>query len=53
MAKKSKILVIGGTGYFGEFIVKASADASHPTFALVRVSTVSNPENLRASRALE
>nr|QHF16707.1 isoflavone reductase-like protein [Pueraria candollei var. mirifica] len=44
MAAKSKILVIGGTGYTGKFIVKASAEAGHPTFALVRESTLSHPE---------
>ncbi|XP_062102427.1 eugenol synthase 1-like [Humulus lupulus] len=44
MAEKSKILVIGGTGYIGEFIVKNSAKAGHPTFVLVRENTASNPE---------
>ncbi|KAJ1408863.1 NmrA-like domain [Sesbania bispinosa] len=44
MAEKSKILVLGGTGYIGKFIVEASAKAGHPTFALVRESTASNPE---------
>ncbi|KAG5089470.1 hypothetical protein JHK86_002082 [Glycine max] len=43
-ATKSKILVLGGTGYIGKFIVKASAEAGNPTFALVRESTVSHPE---------
>ncbi|KAM3758499.1 hypothetical protein ACB098_01G048800 [Castanea mollissima] len=45
MAQKSKILIIGGTGYIGKikFIVEASAKAGHPTFALVRESTVSDP----------
>ncbi|GLU04462.1 hypothetical protein SLE2022_216060 [Rubroshorea leprosula] len=43
MAEKSKILIIGGTGYIGKFIVEASAKAGHPTFALVRESTVSDP----------
>ncbi|KAK3026992.1 hypothetical protein RJ639_041753 [Escallonia herrerae] len=43
MAAKSKILIIGGTGYIGKFIVEASAKAGHPTFALVRESTLSNP----------
>ncbi|XVF45301.1 hypothetical protein PTKIN_Ptkin02bG0194700 [Pterospermum kingtungense] len=43
MAEKSKILVIGGTGYIGKFIVEASAKAGHPTFVLVRESTLSNP----------
>ncbi|XP_077244334.1 phenylcoumaran benzylic ether reductase Betv6 [Tasmannia lanceolata] len=43
MAGKSKILIIGGTGYIGKFIVEASAKSGHPTFALVRESTVSDP----------
>ncbi|KAL6215870.1 hypothetical protein ACLB2K_015296 [Fragaria x ananassa] len=41
--QKSKILVIGGTGYIGKFIVEASAKANHPTFALVRETTVNDP----------
>ncbi|KAK9129843.1 hypothetical protein Sjap_010330 [Stephania japonica] len=40
---KSNILVIGGTGYIGTFIVKASARMGHPTFALVREGTASDP----------
>ncbi|KAJ7953025.1 Isoflavone reductase-like protein [Quillaja saponaria] len=44
MAAKSKILIIGATGYIGKFVVEASAKEGHPTFALVRESTVSNPE---------
>lgn len=44
MAEKSKILIIGGTGHIGKFIVEASAKAGHPTFALVRESTISNPK---------
>lgn len=43
MAEKSKILVIGGTGYIGKFIVEASAKEGHPTYALVRDETLSNP----------
>ena len=43
MAGKSKILIIGGTGYIGKFIVEASAKSGHPTFALVREGTVSDP----------
>ncbi|XP_071733674.1 eugenol synthase 1-like [Rutidosis leptorrhynchoides] len=43
MSDKSKILIIGGTGYIGKFIVEASAKAGHPTFVLVRESTLSDP----------
>ncbi|XVF63829.1 hypothetical protein PTKIN_Ptkin09bG0118000 [Pterospermum kingtungense] len=43
MAGKSKVLIIGGTGYIGKFIVEASVKEGHPTFALVRESTVSDP----------
>ncbi|KAL3527120.1 hypothetical protein ACH5RR_011776 [Cinchona calisaya] len=44
MAAKSKILIIGATGYIGKFVVEASAIAGHPTFALVRETTVSDPK---------
>ncbi|GLT30596.1 hypothetical protein SLA2020_053880 [Shorea laevis] len=43
MSGKSKILVIGGTGYIGKFIVEAAAKAGHPTTLLVREATLSNP----------
>ncbi|XP_038887686.1 phenylcoumaran benzylic ether reductase Pyrc5-like [Benincasa hispida] len=43
MASKSRILVVGSTGYIGKFIVEASAKAGHPTFALVRDSALSDP----------
>ncbi|CAN6687471.1 unnamed protein product [Malus baccata var. baccata] len=47
MASKSKILFIGGTGYIGKFIVEASAKAGHPTYVLVRETTLSNPAKSR------
>ncbi|KAK4490317.1 hypothetical protein RD792_000984 [Penstemon davidsonii] len=43
MAGKSKILIIGGTGYIGKFILEASAKSGHPTFALFRESTINDP----------
>lgn len=42
--EKSRVLVIGGTGYLGKFIVKKSAKSGHPTFALVRETTTSDPQ---------
>jgi nucleoside-diphosphate-sugar epimerase len=44
MAEKSKILVLGGTGYLGKFIIEASVKEGHPTFALIRETTVSHPQ---------
>ncbi|MED6177317.1 Phenylcoumaran benzylic ether reductase Betv6 [Stylosanthes scabra] len=41
--ENSKILIIGGTGYIGKHVVEASAKSGHPTFALVRESTISDP----------
>ncbi|KAM7275046.1 hypothetical protein ACFE04_016912 [Oxalis oulophora] len=41
---KSKILVIGATGYVGKYIVEASAKQGHTTFALVRDANPSDPE---------
>ncbi|KAL3372140.1 hypothetical protein AABB24_008596 [Solanum stoloniferum] len=43
MAEKSKVLIIGGTGCIGKFVVEASAKSGHPTFALVRETTISDP----------
>ncbi|KAK7259751.1 hypothetical protein RIF29_25365 [Crotalaria pallida] len=34
--KKSKILVFGGTGYLGKYIVKASISLGHPTLVYTR-----------------
>ncbi|XAR73853.1 hypothetical protein NMG60_11007961 [Bertholletia excelsa] len=44
MAEKEKILIIGGTGCIGKFLVKASAKSGHSTFALTRKSCASSPE---------
>nr|GEX96754.1 isoflavone reductase-like protein [Tanacetum cinerariifolium] len=44
MAEKSKILIIGGTGYIGKFVAEASAKSGHPTFILVRERTTKHPE---------
>ncbi|GMH23389.1 hypothetical protein Nepgr_025232 [Nepenthes gracilis] len=43
MAEKSRVLVIDGTGYIGKFIVEASVKLGHPTFAMVRESSASDP----------
>ncbi|KAI7746586.1 hypothetical protein M8C21_005740 [Ambrosia artemisiifolia] len=45
MAQKTKILIIGGTGYIGKFVVEASVKEGHPTFVLVRENTTTkHPE---------
>lgn len=43
MASKSKILIIGATGYIGKYLVEASAKNGHPTFAMFRESAASDP----------
>ncbi|PUZ51580.1 hypothetical protein GQ55_6G199400 [Panicum hallii var. hallii] len=42
-SEKSKILVVGATGYLGRHVVAASARLGHPTFALVRDAAPSDP----------
>ncbi|XP_078170415.1 phenylcoumaran benzylic ether reductase Pyrc5-like [Carex rostrata] len=42
-SEKSKILIIGSTGYIGKFIVYASARLGHPTFAMVRDTAPAHP----------
>ncbi|XP_074369362.1 LOW QUALITY PROTEIN: isoeugenol synthase 1-like [Apium graveolens] len=34
--EKSKIIIFGGTGYLGTYMVKASLSAGHPTYVYVR-----------------
>lgn len=38
----SRILVIGGTGNIGQYLVRASLDAGHPTAVLVRPTTMAS-----------
>ncbi|MQL88733.1 hypothetical protein Taro_021302 [Colocasia esculenta] len=45
---KSKVLVIGGTGYIGRFVVEASAKAGNPTFLLIRKSTAESTDSNKA-----
>lgn len=42
-SEKSKILIIGGTGYIGKFLVTASVRLGHLTYALVRDISPSDP----------
>ncbi|XP_057541074.1 phenylcoumaran benzylic ether reductase Betv6-like isoform X1 [Amaranthus tricolor] len=43
MAIVSKVLVIGGSGYIGKYIVEASVKNGHQTYALLREQTFSQP----------
>lgn len=36
MASKSKVLIVGGTGYLGKRLVKASLEEGHETYVLHR-----------------
>ncbi|GLJ19456.1 hypothetical protein SUGI_0351170 [Cryptomeria japonica] len=40
----SRILIIGATGYIGRHVVNASLAQGHPTFLLVRESTITNSD---------
>jgi len=44
---KSRILIIGATGYIGSHFTKASLAEGHPTFLLVRESAASSPEKAK------
>lgn len=43
MEEKSKILIIGATGFLGYNLAETSLKFGHPTFALVRDSAFSDP----------
>ncbi|XP_052201883.1 phenylcoumaran benzylic ether reductase Betv6 [Diospyros lotus] len=53
MAEKSKILIIGGTGYIGKYVVEASVKLGHPTFVVVRESTLSDPVKGKLIKSFE
>lgn len=52
MEEKSKVLIIGATGFLGFHLAQASCNFSHPTFALIRDSTSSSSTKLDKLRAL-
>lgn len=49
---KRRILIVGATGNLGFHIAKASLDAGHPTFALVRDSAFSLPHKFHKLQSL-
>ncbi|KAJ1283001.1 hypothetical protein BS78_03G094100 [Paspalum vaginatum] len=52
-SEKSKILVVGGTGYLGRHVVAASARLGHPTLALVRDTAPSDPAKAALLKSFE
>nr|QGU34067.1 pinoresinol-lariciresinol reductase 3 [Taiwania cryptomerioides] len=46
MEERSRILIVGATGYIGRRIVKASIALAHPTFILFRKEVVSDVEKV-------
>lgn len=51
--QKSKILIIGATGAIGRYVVEASVRLGHPTFALVRETTSSDPAKAKIIEAFK
>nr|AHB89627.1 leucoanthocyanidin reductase 1 [Picea abies] len=49
----SRILVIGATGYIGRFVAQAAVAAGHPTYALVRPTTASDPAKAQRVQELK
>ena len=44
----NRILIIGGTGYIGKYMAKASVSLGYPTYVLVRPSTAAAPDSFKA-----
>jgi NAD(P)-dependent dehydrogenase (short-subunit alcohol dehydrogenase family) len=53
MDQKSRVLVLGATGYIGKYIAQASARLGHPTFVLVRPASVEGPLNSSKKELLD
>jgi len=43
--RKSRILIFGGTGYIGKYMVKASVTLGHPTFVYTRPLDAQTPSS--------
>ena len=53
-AEASKILIFGGTGYIGKYMVKASIKLSHKTFVYTRpITPQSNPDKINLHKEFE
>ncbi|XP_058092064.1 probable pinoresinol-lariciresinol reductase 3 isoform X2 [Magnolia sinica] len=50
--EKSRILIIGATGKLGHYLVNASLASGHPTFALVRETSSSEPQKAQLLHSL-
>ncbi|KAL3697214.1 hypothetical protein R1sor_011290 [Riccia sorocarpa] len=50
---KSKVLIIGATGYIGTYLVRASVKLEHPTFILVRSLTPSDPAKAQLIKSFQ
>lgn len=44
---RSRVLIVGATGYLGRHITRASIDSGHPTYALIRPSLRPDPERIQ------
>ncbi|KAL3697215.1 hypothetical protein R1sor_011291 [Riccia sorocarpa] len=50
---KSKVLIIGATGYIGKYLGRASVKLEHPTFILVRSLTPSDPAKAQLVKSFQ
>lgn len=51
---KAKILIFGGTGYIGKYMVKASVSLGHKTFVYARpITEKSNPSKLQLHKEFQ
>lgn len=42
---KNRVLIVGGTGYIGKYMAKASVSQGYPTYVLVRPGTKAAPDS--------
>ena len=52
--EKSKILVFGGTGYIGNYMLKASISLGHPTYVYARpITSQTTPSKMDLHKYLQ
>ena len=43
----NRVLIVGGTGYIGKYMAKASVSLGYPTYVLVRPATAAAPDSFK------
>ncbi|GLT91751.1 hypothetical protein SLE2022_096240 [Rubroshorea leprosula] len=50
---KGRVLIVGATGFIGQFVTEASLNSGRPTYILIRPSSAGNPSKTKIIKAFQ